>query len=116
KVDGVAVTLTYRDGQLHQALSRGDGDTGQDWTNKVRTLPAVPQRLALRVEVILQGEIYWRLPGHVQADAGSLGARSLAAGAMARQTLDSQTAERLGLFVWDWPNGPSSMTDRLRGL
>lgn len=116
KVDGVAVTLTYRDGQLHQALSRGDGDTGQDWTNKVRTLPAVPQRLALRVEVILQGEIYWRLPGHVQADAGSLGARSLAAGAMARQTLDSQTAERLGLFVWDWPNGPSSMTERLRGL
>lgn len=116
KVDGVAITLTYRDGHLHQAVSRGDGETGQDWTTKVRALPGVPQRIAVREEVILQGEIYWRLPDHVQADAGSRGARSQAAGAMARHTIDAQTAERLGLFVWDWPNGPASMAERLAGL
>lgn len=32
KVDGVAVTLIYRNGVLHQAISRGDGVNGQDWT------------------------------------------------------------------------------------
>ena len=116
KVDGVAITLTYRDGQLHQALSRGDGESGQDWTEKLRAVPAVPQSLPQRGEVILQGELYWRLPDHVQSQAGSRGARGQAAGAMARRKLDTRTAERLGLFVWDWPNGPWSMTERLAGL
>ena len=116
KVDGVAVTLTYRNGRLHQAVSRGDGESGQDWTEKLRALPAVPQSLPLHDEVILQGELYWRLPGHVQSQAGSRGARGQAAGAMARQKLDRRTAEQLGLFVWDWPNGPRSMAERLAGL
>ena len=40
KVDGVAVTLVYRDGVLRQAISRGDGRLGQDWTARARQLPA----------------------------------------------------------------------------
>lgn len=42
KVDGVAVTLVYRDGLLQQAISRGDGRSGQDWTANARRLPAIP--------------------------------------------------------------------------
>ncbi|WP_313085742.1 NAD-dependent DNA ligase LigB [Pseudomonas sp.] len=116
KVDGVAVTLHYRDGTLVQAVSRGDGNRGQDWTARARQLAAVPSRLPVRGEVILQGELYWRLEAHVQARAGSVGARGLVAGAMARRSLDSETAERIGLFVWDWPNGPAKMRARLDGL
>ncbi len=116
KVDGVAVTLHYRDGTLVQAVSRGDGNSGQDWTSRARQLAAVPSRLPVRGEVILQGELYWRLDAHVQARAGSVGARGLVAGAMARQTLDQAAAERIGLFVWDWPNGPAEMEARLDGL
>jgi len=116
KVDGVAITLTYRDGLLQQAVSRGNGQTGQDWTHKVRALPGVPQRLPTPDEVILQGELYWRIPGHVQAEAGGKGARSRVAGAMASLQLDQQASERLGLFVWDWPNGPATMAARLQGL
>ena len=116
KVDGVAVTLTYRNGTLQQAVSRGNGLAGQDWTHKVRALPAVPQRLPSTEEIILQGELYWHMPGHVQAKAGGGGARGRVAGAMASQSLDSQSAAQVGLFVWDWPNGPKSMTQRLEGL
>jgi DNA ligase (NAD+) len=45
KVDGVAVTLVYRNGKLTQAISRGDGLKGEDWTGKVRLIPSVPQKL-----------------------------------------------------------------------
>ena len=66
--------------------------------------------------MVLQGEIYWRLPGHVQADDGGANARSAVAGALARDTLDADTAAQIGLFVWDWPSGPADMPARLAGL
>ncbi|MFD2884985.1 NAD-dependent DNA ligase LigB [Pseudomonas lini] len=44
KVDGVAVTLVYRNGWLHQAISRGDGVNGQDWTASARQIAAIPQK------------------------------------------------------------------------
>ncbi|WP_417779082.1 NAD-dependent DNA ligase LigB [Stutzerimonas xanthomarina] len=116
KVDGVAVTLHYRDGSLVRMVSRGNGSHGQDWTDRARKLPAIPLRLPISEELILQGELYWRLQEHVQAEAGSAGARSRVAGAMARQLLDEATATQIGLFVWDWPNGPIEMQTRLAGL
>ncbi len=116
KVDGVAVTLRYRNGSLVQAVSRGNGSRGQDWTARARQLPAIPVQLASAGDIVLQGELYWRLDHHVQATAGSAGARGQVAGAMARQTLDQATAGQIGLFVWDWPNGPSDMQARLNGL
>ncbi|HSC83946.1 MAG TPA: NAD-dependent DNA ligase LigB [Pseudomonas sp.] len=116
KVDGVAVTLRYQDGQLRQALSRGDGQFGQDWTTQARLIEAIPQHLAHSGELILQGELYWRLPNHVQARDGGAGARGKIAGALARTTLSPATAAQIGLFVWDWPNGPESMSERLAGL
>ena len=45
KLDGLAVTVIYRDGQLARAATRGDGVTGEDVTANVRTIRAVPQRL-----------------------------------------------------------------------
>lgn len=116
KVDGIAVTLHYRNGRLSQAISRGNGSHGQDWTERARQLPAIPQHLPGHDELILQGELYWRLNAHIQATAGSAGARSKVAGAMARQEVDETTAARIGLFVWDWPNGPAEMQPRLDGL
>jgi DNA ligase (NAD+) len=116
KVDGVAVTLVYRDGQLQQAISRGDGRSGQDWTANVRRLPAVAQHLSSKQTLILQGELYWRLSAHVQEQSGSQSARSRVAGLLARQELDPQSAAGIGLFIWDWPNGPADMRQRLQQL
>ena len=116
KVDGVAVTLHYRDGSLVRVVSRGNGSHGQDWTDRARQLQAIPLQLPVSEELILQGELYWRMQDHVQAEAGSAGARSRVAGSMARQTLDEATAAQIGMFVWDWPNGPTDMQTRLAGL
>lgn len=116
KVDGVAVTLVYREGRLVRAISRGDGRRGQDWTAAVRRLPAVPARLPEPVDALLQGELYRRLEAHVQAEAGGAGARSEVAGWLAREALPDEAAARIGLFVWDWPDGPAAMAERLAGL
>lgn len=116
KVDGVAVTLVYRDGRLQQAISRGDGRSGQDWSAKARLIEAIPKQLPERQNAILQGELYWRLAQHVQAKSTGLGARSKVAGLLARRSLEPQDAAAIGLFVWDWPDGPSAMDERLRRL
>nr|WP_028238453.1 NAD-dependent DNA ligase LigB [Stutzerimonas azotifigens] len=116
KVDGVAVTLVYRQGVLARAISRGDGLTGQDWTDNVRRLPGVLQRLPGDPDLLLQGELYWRLDGHVQALAGGANARSRVAGALRQQQLGERDAARIGLFVWAWPDGPADMRERLDGL
>ncbi|MVV52045.1 NAD-dependent DNA ligase LigB [Pseudomonas sp. PB120] len=116
KVDGVAVTLIYRQGVLHQAISRGDGVSGQDWTPSARLIPAIPRQLKEPLDVLVQGELYWRLTGHVQTSAGSLNARATVAGLMARKALDPEQAAGIGLFVWDWPQGPAELPDRLTAL
>ncbi|KAF1053524.1 MAG: DNA ligase B [Stenotrophomonas maltophilia] len=116
KVDGVAVTLVYRNGRLEQAISRGDGSTGQDWTANARQLPGIPQRIAgQKGRLVVQGELYWKLPAHVQARQGSQGARGKVAGLMARKTLINPP-DQVGLFVWELPDGPLDMPVRLHRL
>lgn len=116
KIDGVAVTLIYRKGLLTQAISRGDGINGQDWTTSARQIAAIPQRLPQPQDLLLQGELYWRLTDHVQAQAGSLHARATVAGLMARKKLSTEHAAGIGLFVWDWPQGPASLPTRVAAL
>ncbi|MCC6579759.1 MAG: NAD-dependent DNA ligase LigA [Phycisphaeraceae bacterium] len=60
KVDGVAVSLRYEQGLLVRAVSRGDGKAGDDITANVRTITAVPLRLAGQPPRVLEvrGEIY----------------------------------------------------------
>jgi DNA ligase (NAD+) len=61
KIDGVACALTYEDGVLTQAATRGDGRVGEDITANVRTLKAVPRRLAvddLPAVIEVRGEVY----------------------------------------------------------
>nr|WP_290694347.1 NAD-dependent DNA ligase LigB [Halomonas sp. UBA3074] len=116
KVDGVAITLRYQDGDLVEAVSRGDGERGQDWTSRVRQLPAVPNTLPEPISAVLQGELYWRLTQHVQSQSPASGARGAVAGAMAQSSPTVETLERIGLFVWDWPDGPTGMEERLTRL
>ncbi|PIT97737.1 MAG: NAD-dependent DNA ligase LigA [Candidatus Andersenbacteria bacterium CG10_big_fil_rev_8_21_14_0_10_54_11] len=63
KIDGVAVSLTYEDGQLIRALTRGDGRVGEDVTRNIRTIEAIPLslssgRLQLQSRVEVRGEVY----------------------------------------------------------
>jgi len=72
KIDGLAVNLLYERGRLVRALTRGDGRTGEDVTNNVKTIEHIPHQLAgsghpERVEV--RGEVYFPLEAFADLNA-----------------------------------------------
>ena len=66
KLDGVAIALSYRDGELAQAATRGDGQRGENVTANARTIHAIPLRLrgaGWPALLEVRGEIYMPLAG-----------------------------------------------------
>jgi DNA ligase (NAD+) len=67
KIDGVALSLVYRDGRLTRAATRGDGRTGEDVTLNARTIDDVPERLTASDDYPLpkvlevRGEVFFRV-------------------------------------------------------
>jgi DNA ligase (NAD+) len=61
KYDGLAIELTYRDGLLYKASTRGDGYEGEDVTVNIKTIKSIPLRIDgvdLPVEIDVRGEVY----------------------------------------------------------
>lgn len=116
KVDGVAVTLVYRDGELAAAVSRGNGLKGENWLEKVRAIPSIPAVVkGAPATLILQGELFLMVNNHQQKLHGGINARARVAGALMKNRL-SPVLQQIGLFVWAWPDGPQEMTQRLQQL
>ncbi|WP_166935467.1 NAD-dependent DNA ligase LigB [Candidatus Pantoea communis] len=116
KVDGVAVTLVYRRGQLVSLVSRGDGLRGEEWITKARHIPAIPTHIETdREEVVLQGELFLLMTDHQQARDGGRNARAQVAGAMMRHEASPLLVD-FGIFIWAWPDGPIHMPARLAQL
>lgn len=106
KFDGLAVSLTYADGVLAVGATRGDGQTGEDVTANLRTLPAIPlridtdrPRLEVRGEVLMRRRDFERLNAD-QRDRGErefANPRNAAAGSL-RQLDPKVTAGRRLFF------------------
>ena len=109
KIDGIAVELVYRQGQLVQATTRGDGKSGVDITHHLKHVPLIPTTLASHVdqEVILHGELFARLD---RTDPNVLlryaSARHLVAGQLNRSRPDSEALSAFDFFPWLWINSP----------
>ena len=112
KIDGSAISLLYENGVFVRGATRGDGQRGEDVTQNLRTVSAVPLRIRADGDVPplleVRGEIYFPLSGFArfndaQAAAGKKPApnpRNAAAGSL-RQLNPAVTAERpLSLFVY----------------
>lgn len=109
KIDGAAVALTYRDGVLITAATRGDGTEGEDITANVRTIRGVPLRLHGEGHppfLEIRGEVYLPFDGFERMNEARVAAgepvyvnpRNAAAGSM-RQLDSTITASRpLGFF------------------
>ncbi|HEV7678804.1 MAG TPA: NAD-dependent DNA ligase LigA [Candidatus Dormibacteraeota bacterium] len=121
KIDGLAISLSYRDGQLVRGATRGNGVEGEDVTAQVRTIKAIPWTLrsvpeSLPAELEVRGEVY--LPkasfARINAELEEAGKatyanpRSAAAGAV--RQLDPRVTARRGLsnFMYAMaPPGPA---------
>ncbi len=110
KIDGLSVAITYRNGRLQMAATRGDGLVGENVTDNVKTIKSLPKRLPDNLPLlVLRGEVYmpklsFAALNEEREEAGeSLFAnpRNAAAGSL-RQLDASVTASRnLDIFVYD---------------
>ncbi|MDG1426463.1 MAG: NAD-dependent DNA ligase LigA [Flavobacteriales bacterium] len=68
KYDGVSISLTYQNGELTQALTRGDGSKGDDVTANVRTIKSIPLKLHGNYpkNFVVRGEIFLTINGLIQ--------------------------------------------------
>ena len=107
KIDGLAISLVYRDGRLERGATRGNGEVGEDVTHNLRTIPAIPLRIDDAPPLLeVRGEIYMSLPDFTalnerRAAAGLstfMNPRNSAAGTI-RQLDPSLAAER-PLSMW----------------
>ena len=56
KMDGLTIVLTYRDGKLFKAVTRGNGEVGEVITNNARVFKNIPLQIAFQGELVLRGE------------------------------------------------------------
>ncbi len=58
KIDGLNITLHYKNGLLERAITRGDGEEGEDVTHSIRTIESIPLSLNEEVDLEVTGEVY----------------------------------------------------------
>ena len=110
KLDGLAVSLTYEDGQLVQAATRGDGVRGEDVTQNIRGIRSIPLRLRGNdwpslLEV--RGEVYMPLEGFLRLNHEQramdqklyVNPRNAAAGSLRQLEFDTVTGVRAGKYL-----------------
>ena len=100
KLDGLTIVLTYRDGELYKAVTRGNGEVGEVITSNARVFRNIPLRIAYQGELILRGEAiigykeFERINAEIEdVDAKYKNPRNLCSGSV-RQLNNEITAKR----------------------
>lgn len=130
KIDGLAMALTYENGVFVRGVTRGDGITGEDITNNLKTIKAIPLKLFEPVSVEVRGEVYMPKESFEKLNEENLkngeklfaNPRNAAAGSI--RQLDSKiTAKRdlsmfcyTAIFTGDIKNPPKNHYDSLMYL
>jgi DNA ligase (NAD+) len=118
KIDGLAISLTYENGVLVRGATRGDGRVGEDVTQNLRTIGAIPLRISDPPELVeVRGEIYlpiadFKALNERRAEAGEptfANPRNSAAGAI--RQLDPALAAERPLSIWCYGVGAARGLD-----
>lgn len=122
KLDGLAITLTYEDGRFKQGATRGDGYTGEDVTNNLRTIHTIPMRLhasnppkllEVRGEVLMLKRDFERLNREQEARGEKLFANPRNAAAGSLRQLDSRITATRPLSFFAYALGAAEGVPRL---
>jgi DNA ligase (NAD+) len=112
KIDGLAISLVYRDGKLERGATRGNGEIGEDITHNLRTIPSIPLEVKdVPAMLEVRGEIYMSLKDFAalnerRAEAGEstfMNPRNSAAGTV--RQLDPKLAAARPLSIWCYQVG-----------
>ncbi len=128
KIDGASIEVTYRDGRLALAATRGGGDVGEDVTENVRTIRMLPPAIGFPGTLVLRGEVYIRSADldavnearRAEGEIEFANPRNAAAGSL--RLLDPSASARRPLRIAFWEmleatgETPQSHTDALAWL
>jgi DNA ligase (NAD+) len=112
KIDGLAISLVYRDGVLERGATRGNGEVGEDVTHNLRTIGAIPLHVRDAPPLVeVRGEVYMSLADFTalnerRAEAGEstfMNPRNSAAGTI--RQLDPADAAKRPLSIWCYQVG-----------
>jgi len=110
KLDGISVSLRYVGGKLVQALTRGDGDIGEDITRNVMLMQGAVRIIPKSGTVYIRGEIVCRKSDFKSYFAGESNPRNTAAGTAKRQS-DASKCKHLTVVAYQYmPEGVPSDT------
>lgn len=109
KIDGLHIVLTYENGELKTAATRGDGVVGEDVTHNIRTIKNVPQELPKPISLIVEGEVYLTKSGFAKlnterekkGEALFANPRNAAAGSIRQLDPGIAASRPLGVFLYD---------------
>lgn len=112
KIDGLSVSLLYRNGKLVRGATRGDGTVGEDITHNVKTIKNVPLSLPKNIDIEVRGEIYMpsqsfnKLNEERKQNGEKLFANPRNAAAGSVRQLDSKIAasRNLSTFIYHLPS------------
>ena len=100
KLDGLTIVLTYRDGELQKAVTRGNGEVGEVITNNAKVFKNIPLHISYKGELVLRGEAvigykdFERINEEIEdVDAKYKNPRNLCSGSV-RQLNNEITAKR----------------------
>lgn len=100
KLDGLTIVLTYEDGELKQAVTRGNGFIGEDVTNNVRRFKNIPLRIPYTGKLVIRGEAVIKYSDFEKFSGEYKNPRNLCSGSV-RQLDPSVTENRnVNLFVF----------------
>lgn len=124
KIDGISMVLYYEDGILARAVTRGNGEVGNDVTNNIKTIKSVPLKISEQIDIAVRGEVYLpraefdRLNMELDEQDRAANPRNLAAGSV-RRLKSSETARvPLDMFCYEgfWSDKENSPKDHLHIL
>ena len=112
KIDGLSVSLNYKNGKLVSAATRGDGVVGEDITNNVKTIKTVPLTINQPLDIEVRGEIYISKKRfeEINADRAKKGldlfqnCRNLAAGSIRQLDSSIAASRKLDCWIYHLPN------------
>lgn len=112
KIDGLSVSLTYKNGILVKGATRGDGTVGEDITNNVRTIKTIPHVINQKIDIEVRGEIYMRkdvfnrLNKQREVEGRSLlqNPRNAASGSVHQLDSNITKTRDLDCFIYHLPN------------
>ncbi len=110
KFDGIGISLTYEDGVLTKAVTRGDGEVGEVVTENIKTISKIPQKLTFNVPKVieLRGEIFFNLDDfdlinkNIEKESGKtfINPRNAAAGTLRNLDVGIVKQRPLNIFLY----------------